>query len=167
MLLEQPNFYLGSLPDGEAGTWETLGVMAEIAKHYKTHPAIRLLSLDIISDLPGKDFAGEARRIFEWVRENIRYVMDVNEVETIHTPDVLLRLRQGDCDDMATLLAAMLESVGHPARFVAVGPMPGAFEHVYVETRIANAWIAADPTEPHDFGWKPSGMFARMVRYVK
>ena len=42
----------------------------------KTLP-VRLLALDLTSNLSQKDFAGEITRVFEFVRDRIRYVRDM------------------------------------------------------------------------------------------
>jgi hypothetical protein len=54
------------------------------------------------------------------------------------------------------LLAALLESIGHPCRFVAVGySRRNEFEHVYVETKIGHTWTALETTMDVPMGWAP------------
>jgi len=105
--------------------------------------------------------------LYRFVRDSIRYVQDVNEIETVQEPQKTLEFGAGDCDDKATLLAALLESIGHPTRFVAIGFEPGIFSHVYVESRIGDSWVAMETTEPVEMGWEPdpSLIRARMVHY--
>jgi hypothetical protein len=108
--------------------------------------------------IAGKDYLGEIRTLFEWVRRNVRYTKDPFRVELLHSPRRMLELRAGDCDDMSILLGAMLESIGHPVRLVLVGPDPAdpdLFSHVYLESRHQGRWIALDPTMPHPIGWAP------------
>lgn len=124
---------------------------------------MRERSLAILHGIPGKDFRSEIERLFYWVRDNIRYTRDVRGVETVQSPEKTLEYRQGDCDDQCTLLAAMLESVGHPARFVAVGFRPHHFSHVYVEVHTPRGWVALDPTENVAVGWAPPNPVTRMV----
>ena len=76
-------------------------------------------------------------------------------METLHTPEKLLELRQGDCDDKSLLLLGLLESLGHTARFKAVGFMRGFFSHVLVEVLIDGQWVSAETTEPVPLGWGP------------
>lgn len=93
--------------------------------------------------------------------------MDVNEVETLHTPDVTIEIGQGDCDDKVILLSTLLEAIGHPTRFVIVGYVDEmTFEHVYLETLIGEDWVALDPTENVEAGWSPPNPLARKVFYV-
>src|SRR5262245_1689608 len=137
---ERQNVLLG-LPDGPEGTRATLQIMRQLAKKWRMNPELRKLAENIVAGVPEKDFAGEARALFYFVRDTIRYTQDANESEILKAPDVLIETGQGDCDDKSLLLAALLESLGHPARFVAVGFEPEDFSHVYVETRIGSRWI--------------------------
>ena len=157
---------LTGIPDGPEGIRVTLAVMRRIVKDWRARPEIRSLAESIISGLQEKDFAGEVRALHAWVRDSIRYTNDVNEVETLKTPDLILSSGMGDCDDKAILLATLLESAGHPARFVAVGFEPDNFSHVYVESKIGAAWVALETTESVDLGWFPDGVITRMVRHI-
>ncbi len=151
---------LAEIPDGSAGVRATLKVMRDIARDSRTNYAIRKLAEKIITDanVPAKDWAGEARAIHEWVRDNIRYTFDIDGVEQLQTPDKLLETRKGDCDDMALLTAALLIALGHPSRFVAVGFSPGDLSHVFVQTKIGARWFTSDTTEAKPFGWTPPGI---------
>ncbi len=102
--------------------------------------------------LAPKDFAGEARRLFNFVRDEIRYIRDIDGVETLHTADWVLRLRAGDCDDKAILLAALLLSIGHTPRFKAVAFDPGDYSHVWTQDFLGGRWVDMEPTELVGFG---------------
>lgn len=93
--------------------------------------------------------------IQDWVRDNITYRKDINGVETLSTPDKTLEYQIGDCDDQSVLVASLLESIGHPTRFVAVSFIPSNFSHVLTETLIGNKWVAVETTENVPFGWTP------------
>lgn len=138
---------LASLPDGEAGTIATLELMRRIVHRYKPSPAIRELAIALTNDLPNRDWVGEVNAVADYVRENIRYVRDVAGLETVQTPDVTLELAAGDCDDQSTLVATLLESIGHRTRFVAVGwRAPHRYSHVYPEILMKNGWMGVDTT---------------------
>jgi transglutaminase-like putative cysteine protease len=137
---------LKGIPDGKAGTLTVLKAMRELARKGKSNPNVFDLSRHIVKNVRPKDWAGEVSAVFRWVRDNIRYVKDPHNLETLHTPQKILEYGQGDCDDQSILLATLLETIGHPARFVAVGFAPGTFSHVYVETKIGNRWIPLDAT---------------------
>lgn len=157
---------LADSPSGAASVPNTLRLMVREANRAKATPAIRLLAQRLVSGLRQKDFVGEVRAIHAFVRDRIRYVKDVHNVETLQSPEVTLRLGSGDCDDKAMLAAALLESIGHPARFVAVGFQPNRLSHVLVETRIGARWIPFETTEPVTLGWAPPGIVARLVRHL-
>lgn len=153
------------IPSGKGGIIETLKIMRALVRAEKKSPKIRQTALDLVLGLPDKSWSAEARALFYFVRDRIRFVRDINGVETLHTPTALLEIGQGDCDDKSVLLASLLESIGHPTRFVAVGKRPGEFEHVYVETKIGDQWISLDATEPVEPGWHPDQIRARIVMF--
>lgn len=141
--------------------------MRDIVKEWRRALPIRELAMSLVSDLAGKDFPGEVARLHAWVRDNIRYIKDVNGVETIATPERTLAYGQGDCDDQCVLLASLLESIGHKVRFVAIGTNnPFSFNHVYCETKIGPHWVSVETTEPVDIGWLPDRVLARMVQSI-
>jgi transglutaminase-like putative cysteine protease len=150
------------IPSGAAGIRATLKIMRELVREYKTNVQIRDFAARLVQDLPQKDWAGQVERLHAFARDGVRYV---DGVETVQTPLVTLQVRYGDCDDKATLLATMLKSIGHPARFVAVGfTEPGRFSHVYVETLIGRRWIPLETTMPVAAGWNPPRIVARMIQ---
>ena len=152
------------IPDGVAGTEATLDLMARVVRTYRKNDELRETARDIIAIVPNKGYAQEARLLFYFVRDEIRYTRDPNGVEMIQTPDKTLALGHGDCDDMAVLLATMLESVGHPTRFFAAGFFGEPISHVWTETLIGNRWFAMDPTESElDFGQRPTGIGEHIV----
>lgn len=134
-------------------------------KDYKTNIKIRETALDLVKHLPQKRWASEADALFVFVRDRIRYVRDVNEVETVATPVKTLEYGQGDCDDKTVLLAALLEAIGHPTAFVAVGYAPQTFSHVYLQTKINKKWVGMETTEQWPMGARPKGMPYSMVQY--
>lgn len=143
------------LAGGLQGVSDTLKYMVQAVSAYKTNPKIRELSLSLTRNLPQKDYPGEVRALFDYVKNRIRYVRDINGVETLQTPVKTLEYGQGDCDDKSMLLAAMLESLGHKTRFKAIGMRPGVLSHVSVETQLGGQWINLETTEPVQLGWTP------------
>lgn len=142
--------------------------MSKIVRAYRSNPQVRGRARELVEILPSKAFYDEVKALFYFVRDNIRYVGDVVDTETLHTPDVILNQRQGDCDDFSILLASLLESINHPARFIAVGfSAPGVFEHVYVEALVGNTWVSLDASESDaEPGWSPPDAVARMVEHI-
>lgn len=148
--------YLGEVPDGDAGTAVTLNIMKQVRNVYRRLPWVRALAADLTREVPQKSYVGQVRALFDFVQNRIRYVHDPVALERLQTPEVTLKERAGDCDDKSILLATLLESVGHPTRFIAVatGNSP-SLNHVFVETRIGPEWVALDATEPFPMGWRP------------
>ena len=140
---------LQQIPDGALGTKATLNYMRQYVREYKKSLPVRELALSCIRDLRGhKNWVGQIKRLHSYVQKRIQYVRDVRGVETLQTPLVTMKIRQGDCDDQSVLLAALLESIGHPTRFVAIKQnFFGPFVHVYTETKIGPRWIPLETTE--------------------
>ena len=140
----------------------TLKIMRGLVRRGKKNIEVRMAAVRAVAGLKDKDWRGEAGRIHSFVRDDIRYVRDIRGVETIHTPERILDIGQGDCDDKSVLLASMLESIGHPTRFVAVAFGHKHFSHVLVETKIGSRWIACETTMPWKFGRYPPKVTNRM-----
>ena len=156
---------LQAIPSGSAGTRATLQHMRRLVREYKKTLPMRQLALSIVRHVNGhKNFAGEVRAIHDYVRRNIRYVKDVNGVETLATPIATLENRAGDCDDQSVLLATLLESIGHPTRFVAIKMRPlGPYVHVYTETRIGPRWVPLETTENWPAGMGPPKHAGKLI----
>jgi transglutaminase-like putative cysteine protease len=146
---------LSEVSSGLAGIDQTLAIMRKWVFDYKINPIIREVALNQVRYLPQKDFYGEAKVMHNFVQNHIRYVRDIADTEVIQTPLKTLEYGQGDCDDKATLLAALLESIGHLTRFHAVGFRPGKISHVLLEDNINDQWIPLETTEPVAMGWLP------------
>lgn len=154
---------LSNIPDGKAGIVATLKIMRALVKKSKTSLPVRSLALDIVAHLPPKAYGQEAASVHDWVRDNIRFVRDVTDVETLHDAERVLEFGQGDCDDKSILYCSLMESIGHPTRFCAVGFAPDDYEHVYSETRIGQRWVPSDTTEMRPFGWRPPGTLSSLI----
>jgi hypothetical protein len=154
---------LQAIPDGKAGTVATLKIMRDVVKSGKKSLVVRNTAISLIGELPQKDWFNENKILHRFVRDEIRYVKDIRGVETVQTPDVTMQIKAGDCDDKSVLLAALLESIGHPTRFVAIGFAPDDYVHVMVESRIGTAWVPLETTEPVEMGWYPKNVKARLV----
>jgi transglutaminase-like putative cysteine protease len=157
-----------AIPDGPQGTRATLRLMSALVRQYRKHLAVRQLALAVVQSVRGhKNFGGMVSALCEWVKDSIQYVRDIRDVETIQTPVKTLEFRQGDCDDQATLLASLLESVGFRARFVAIKTeFDGPFVHVYTEVNLGTQWYPLETTEPWQPGQGPPRVAARMVEDI-
>ncbi len=154
-----PPHRLASLPDGVAGIRATLAHMVRLTKEGRKDLGVRSVAAHLVRELPQKAFSDQVVNLFQFVQKKIRYLHDVRDVETLQAPKYTLEHGQGDCDDKSTLLAAMLESIGHPTRFTALALDGGNYSHVIVETRLGEKWKPMDPTVSYAFvGWMPPGV---------
>lgn len=131
---------------------ETLVWMRRMAIDAQSEIKLRELAEEIIKGVHARDYVSEYAAILNWVRKNIRYVRDPVTIEQVQTPRATLESGTGDCDDMATLISAMVGHIGGRTRFSA-----GAFNrspsgqpmlaHVWAEAfdPASGAWIALDP----------------------
>lgn len=147
-----------SLPigNGLGGMLDTVRVMRQLARQGSRSMRVRAAATQVVYMQPERSDVHEVQSIFDYVRDHIRYIRDPLFYEAVATPDQVLSLGYGDCDDKATLLAAMLESVGYLSRFVVTGYNdPETPEHVYLQVLIRGQWIDADPTEHKPLGYAP------------
>ena len=156
------------IPDGHAGTVVTLKAMRDFVRAAVRDPfqKIRTVAGDILMGVPPRAFQREVYKLHEFVRDQIRYVKDPVGVELVSTPARTLETRTGDCDDKSTLLAALLESTGHPARFKAIGLHGGPLSHVYVETKIGETWVPLETIINRPPGWFPEGITSHYLMKV-
>lgn len=133
---------------GEAGAKQTLGEMTKLALEGSQSLPVRTLAMELTRGLPQKDYRREACTLLRYCRDRIRYVRDIYSVEVLQTPDITVQVGGGDCDDKSILLAALLASIGHRARFIAIAFLPGQYSHVWVQAFIDGEWLDLEPTEP-------------------
>lgn len=137
---------------------------------------VRELAVSLGQKFPAGDFK-QARKLYEFVRDDITYIRDPLGLEYIQRPDTTLRVRSGDCEDKSILLTAMLAALGfEPALIFADSDHDQVADHVYAAVHIPSApdycksfpsralsdgkdlrdWIALDPTyEDCEFGMIP------------
>ena len=163
-----PKIFLAHIPKGALGTQKTVEHVQALIRAGAKDFYVRQKSIDIVLEkqVKPKDYLGEIKALFEWVQQHIRYTKDTFQVEVLHSARRMLELRAGDCDDMAILLGAMLEAIGHPVRLALSGPNPlrqDLFTHIYLEVFHKGRWIPLDATMPYPMGWAPSTMVKKIV----
>ena len=155
-----PPATLSGLPSGDAGVRATLKQMAALVRQYKTDSGIRLLAQQITANLASHDTGGEVTAIQHFVRDRVRYVKDVRDVETLQTPVYTLQSGSGDCDDKATLVNTLLAAIGYPTLFFAVGIKGGPYQHVLGGVKMGTRTIPLETivanVEP---GWMPPNAY--------
>lgn len=137
-------------------TRDTLKWMVRIVRKYKSDAGTVMAARQILNaaHVPERNVASQIRALQAYVRDHITYVPDPRRVEMVQTPPQTLTIRTGDCDDKATLLATLLESVNLPTRFVAMGFQDGAahgmtaYSHVLNEVQLHGQWIPLETIVP-------------------
>ena len=106
------------------------------------------------------DDTARARRLYSWVRDHVQYcAIEIGYGGfRPHPPRDVIELRYGDCKDKATLLRALLASVGVPSRLAVLYahdgvprvfglPTPGDnFNHAITLVDLPSGTVIADPT---------------------
>lgn len=161
----RPSTYT-TVPSGNGGIRATLGAMVRLTREGRKDPGVRQLAASLVRNLPQYDRLGEVAALHAFVRDAIRYTNDPNQVELLQTPRCTLETGVGDCDDKSTLLGSLLESVGRPARYVAIGMGGRPLSHVLVETRVGKGWLPLETIQPVGMGWYPPNVTSRMVAHV-
>ncbi len=85
----------------------------------------------------------KAKKMFNWVRDNIAYDFYYNSQQGA---EKTLKVRSGNCCDQSNLYVAMCRSVGITIRYVHgyCHFSDGWFGHVWTEVKIGNKWYSAD-----------------------
>jgi transglutaminase-like putative cysteine protease len=146
-----------SYADGKRGVFQTLDLMRQFVESGKRDPSIIKAARAAVYMTPEKSALHEIDAVFAVVRDGVRYVNDVYNVETLSEARKTLQGRQGDCDDQVILLCSLFEAIGYATRFVVAGyNSPDTFEHVYCQVQTTGGhWIDCDPTEREPLGWCP------------
>jgi transglutaminase-like putative cysteine protease len=149
---------LSGIPNGTAGSIATMRAMRAMVRDAVRDPSqrVRETALQILRGV--NTFSDQARAIQQWVQGNIEYRRDPPDVELVQTPQVTLQLKAGDCDDQATLTAALLQATGHPAQFIAIGINGQPLSHVLTQTLIGTKWVSVETIERRALGWLPAGV---------
>ena len=158
------------LASGEAGTAQTVKVMRQLVDQAQADPQFVRFVVDIVRGVQAYNDLGEAEALYAWVQRNIRYTKDPVSKEKLYPPQELLKIRAGDCDDIAMLLGAMGLVLGYPARLATIGANadnPQDFSHVYVELEVppgSGLWLPLDAARPGaQFGVEPPFYFRKKV----
>ena len=127
---------------------------------------IRKIAADVLSRkedgewvVPIRDGSAEAKALFDYVRNTVRYTRDPHNVELYQTAQRSVELGIGDCDDMTILLGSLLQVAGLPIRIRVIG-LKGqkTFSHVYLTVGLPvgnpRSWMPLDASRPEEAGWE-------------
>jgi len=125
---------------------EVVRGMVRLSLEAKDRAEIRAVATEICRDLQSGDHNSEIVAILEWVRKNIRYMRDTHDTELVTWPTGVIEAGCGDCDDMATLLAALLMSAGQPCNFCLVSfDHTQTPSHVFCSAPVPGGDVVLDP----------------------
>jgi len=159
--------------DGIAGwDWEL------VRERIKPTPEVERMARELTADLENSD--ARTRRLYEFVQQKVHYVQIYLGIGgwQPHASGDVLRHRYGDCKDKATLLIALLQSVGvrgHPVLIMTRdfrlidrdSPAP-SFNHQIVAVPRDDGYLFLDPTPddtPYgDLPWEDQGVPALVVK---
>ena len=106
------------------------------AKALEGRKTLRPFAESVCKGIESGDYNSEILALYQWVCGNIRYARDIEDVEYVKAPQRLLETKQGDCDDMATLLAALCMAYGNKCRFLVVGFEDRSPSHVFCQVAV-------------------------------
>jgi len=95
------------------------------------------------------DPKAKVKAIYDFIVQNISYDSDkMNSVSTGYLPDIetIFNQKKGICYDYASLFAAMLRSVGVPAKLVKGNSDNAVGYHAWNEVLLDNQWVIIDAT---------------------
>lgn len=141
------------------GAPQTVDVMRRAALSSQSHLVVRRLAEYICQQVDSKDYSSEYIALYNFSLQRCRYMRDPRTVELVKAPYVIAEEIFGggrpsiDCDDYASLLAALVLAVGGTARFVTVAFKNAFFNgqrqysHVFVQALEPRTgqWIILDP----------------------
>ncbi len=143
---------LEPLAAGDFGVRRTLRLMARMAR--RPELSVERFARGAVTEAGG--VLGVALgRLFRFVRDSVQNRRDPPGVELVQAPRLTLEDRPaGDCDDKATLLAALFRALGVRVRFVAIDTTGERFDHVYLEAQVGGLWMPFDAFVPFAVpGW--------------
>jgi hypothetical protein len=158
------------------GDPKRLQVIRQVALYRGRDPRIATLCVNIFrkASIKPRDYKGQAAALLSWVQEpkNVYYVNEPGE--RLQDPLYTLKVRYGDCDDLAILLCSMFESCRLSWKLVISGreratskkirhvegehlPTGCDWSHIYcmVGTPVFRPaeWYFCEPTLKVPFGW--------------
>lgn len=161
-----------TMEPGLAGVDVTVREMARRIKRNTRDPLVRRAAIDALRGTPEYSALPQAKAVYGWVRDQIRYQRDPKGLEWIQSAPRTLEIGAGDCDCQAILVGSLLGAGGVQGEtrlsVVAVEPSrkPG---HIFLEWRDPKSgqWHALDSSwrgAGARFGWQPR--WSRKIVYA-
>jgi len=112
-----------------------IGDAKRLIEKAKYNPLIRSIAVQVIKrrKVPHKDYLGQVRAIFDFVRSRVKYIKDPVGYDNLSSPiRTLIYTEAADCEDFAVALASLLESIGIPTKLKLVATRGPRYDHIYV-----------------------------------
>lgn len=137
-------------------TKETLDLMEKFIKSGRSDSKLCHMARRIAAGARTPQEAAEM--VHSWVRTWIKYRPDPPGAELVQDAEATLRIKAGDCDDLATMAGALLRCLGHDVEPLAVWwkvPDRSRFTHAVVKDHTSG--LVVDPVAPTLTPWPPAG----------
>lgn len=162
-----------NIGEGDTAIKETLKIMKRLAVRDSKSPEIAKVAGEIFAKSKSKADIDIAKAAFDYVFKNIQYKYDheiifdhfkpseftagsqnAEDIEFTTAPKYLIsETKEGDCDDMSTLLASLHIALGLSTNFKVIAwknnDPDAEFTHVYTEVKVEDGkkayWIPSDP----------------------
>ena len=109
------------------------------------HPKVRILAQQITKGYNTN--LGKARAIYNWIKQNIHYTRDQENLDIYTRPSMLIELGRGDCDDSAMLFSSLAGIVGIPIKLKIITQDKKVWSHVY-PLALNGKWLPYDAAAP-------------------
>lgn len=144
---------------------ERVALLQDLVAKGVTDPRMRKLALEITRECPPRDGECEARSIYAWMRQNVRYTGDIGPhvrrrgqaaepVDLFQLGKRTVEFGGGDCDDHSVLGATLAAHNGFHTRFRITAPSSAKnvddWSHIYLMIGLPKdnptRWVAVDTT---------------------
>ncbi len=136
------------------GYTKAAGILREMITEAANDPAVIRKAIELVRPVDGGSFVDEAKALFQYVRDQIRYTNDVSGEDIYRTPQLTMDLRAGDCNNKVALGCSLAKAIGFPTRMVFVFSNPEGQGHdfpfhVYYQVNVAKdsenpKWISCE-----------------------
>jgi transglutaminase-like putative cysteine protease len=96
----------------------TAANMVKIILESKRDPELRASAIEIIKPATSGFYVNEARLLFNFLRDQVKYIGDPTDEDVFQWPLLTLRNRAADCNNRVILLGALASSIGFPVQLV-------------------------------------------------
>ncbi len=147
----------------DKATDQTIAAMIAFVHNSDRTQLVHRLATFLASRAPRRDYLAQLRQVYDFIVEHVQFKRDTAGVgDHVRHPDQLISeisefgMTAADCDDVATLGAALVRAMGFPAIITVVSPAAvGPFVHVYFGAEYNGMRVAMDPQERIPFGQDP------------